>query len=248
MQEDFYPIAVAVLALSLVVLTPLAFLLGQKVGRNRGQTEPSRSRILPRFGSSYPSEPALDGLVAGFAPTVTPRPTWLRAAMDSGASVRCVHATTGELVHAGMVLGYRDHASVLVGDGSGRAWTWPLHATEPDPEGGDYDVTSTLQARRAWRKIEDAAQQVVQLRQRGAVSIGYRTALGTDHTLKSIHEALCAAEHAPLTGGQRAVLADLLAEVDSQRPRAADGKHANRGLCTPWCQCENPSLNPEETM
>lgn len=232
MQGDYYRIVTAVLLLAFILVVPLAAWLGLRAGRKRGSAE----RALPRFGKSYSSEPALDGKCGG--PVRSAMPTWLRAAMDTGASVRCVHATSGEPRHSGMVLGYRDFATVVVADGSGRTHTWPVHAIEPDPEGGDYDIAATLLARSQWLKFEHDAEQVVRLRQRGAVPIGYRTALGTDRTLKSVREVLCAAESAPLTTGLRAVLADLLREIDIQRPLAADGKHHGRGLCTPWCQCE----------
>lgn len=72
------------------------------------------------------------------------------------------------------------------------------------------------------------------------------TTINTPDTLKTIREALCLAQSAlyawPHSGDRptdRAdILGHLIADIDRQRPLAADGKHTGRDLCTPTCGCE----------
>jgi hypothetical protein len=70
----------------------------------------------------------------------------------------------------------------------------------------------------------------------------------TDHTLKSVREALCAAQTAVgqfYTSSQKdlwvATLGSLIADIDRQRPIGPDGKHGNRH--TPFCQCDGTPSN-----
>ena len=69
--------------------------------------------------------------------------------------------------------------------------------------------------------------------------------LHLDDTLKSIRETLCVAstavnhvpEYASRAAWDTALIGRIIAEIDQQRPLAADGKHGD--LHTPTCGCED---------
>lgn len=74
------------------------------------------------------------------------------------------------------------------------------------------------------------------------------TEIYTLDTLKTVREALCLAQSAlirwPNAGDRPSdrveTLSRLIANIDQQRPLAADGTHTGRALCTPTCGCEDP--------
>ena len=68
----------------------------------------------------------------------------------------------------------------------------------------------------------------------------------TEHSLKMLRETMCLAEHALHQAGKSgasrpspsdfARIASIIADIDRQRPLAANGKHGN--LHTATCGCE----------
>lgn len=75
------------------------------------------------------------------------------------------------------------------------------------------------------------------------------TVMLTFHTLKSVREALCAAQTAvgqsrSISESQKdlwiATLGTLIEDIDRQRPLGPDGKHGDRH--TPFCQCDDKPL------
>ncbi len=77
-----------------------------------------------------------------------------------------------------------------------------------------------------------------------AVERDQHSAIRTTHTLKTVREALSAAQTAlsydgiPAWRAHRDTIQDLINDIDRQRPLGPDGKHGNRH--TPTCGCNTP--------
>lgn len=109
--------------------------------------------------------------------------------------------------------------------------------TLTDPSGEAFVTYSAM----SWERATDSKVWEIGAEPRP------RTTVLSNHTLKSIREAMCLAQaalgHAGTDQMMHAsdVLADLICDIDRQRPLGPNGKHGD--LHTRDCQCDDVQIN-----